>query len=176
MSVPTTWVNLSQRERERERGREGERERGRERERERERTIQQEVSLIMTNCCTMSYRKRNIICCFPKTKLAGLRQHHKTAEIRHCTDIYPNNNRDVWIPTDWYGGRFVDGDDVIILVDDGERLCGDWRLVAVNSVDQQVIVLENCLHCGHLRVDWNRNLKLKVVTFIHYFVFVLFCF
>ena len=81
-----------------------------------------------------------------------------------------------WSPTDWYGGRFVDGDDVIILVDDGERLCGDWRLVAMNSVDQQVIVLENCLHCGQLRVDWNRNLKLKVFTFIHYFVFVSFCF
>lgn len=39
------------------------------------------------------------------------------------------------------GVRFVDGDDVRVKVEDGEREGGDWRLVTMDSVDQEIIVL-----------------------------------
>ena len=51
------------------------------------------------------------------------------------------------------GGRFVDGHYVAVLVYDREWLCGDWWLMTMDSVHQQVVVLQDGLHGNDLRID-----------------------
>lgn len=45
--------------------------------------------------------------------------------------------------TDWDGRRFVDDHEVLVCVEDREGLSSDWRLVAMNTMTDEVIVLDN---------------------------------
>ena len=56
---------------------------------------------------------------------------------------------------------FVDGNNVGVLVEDGERVGGDWRLVTVNPVDQKIVVLQHRLHGNSLRIHCDNESKYK---------------
>ena len=62
-------------------------------------------------------------------------------------------------PTHWNGGRFVDDNQVLVLVHDSQRLISDWWLVAMHTVAHKGIVCDHCLHGSSHTVYCKRKEK-----------------
>ena len=57
----------------------------------------------------------------------------------------------------WYGGRLVNHYNVVIFMNDLQRLCRDRRLVSVHRVTNYIIVFDNPVHDSNFSVHWGRR-------------------
>ena len=55
------------------------------------------------------------------------------------------------------GVWFINSHNVTVEMEDVEREGRHWRLVAMYSVHQKIIVFQHCFHGSHLRIDCNRK-------------------